>query len=120
MFKRLGKRKLFLKKILYSGIENETFVSTKKRLDENQKYINSSRLIPDTHSIDEHLKQADLQTFIWRQCMENTIEYLYSVVEVGRTSTEGLHSTWYICEQLPPSITDQSQNIKTGRGMFHK
>ena len=63
---------------MYSGIENETFVSTRKRLDENQKYINSSRLIPDTHSIDEHLKQADLQTFIWRQCMENTIEYPYS------------------------------------------
>ena len=59
-FKRLDKPKLFFQTILYSGKENETFVSTRKRLYENQKYKNSSRLIPDTHSTDEHLKRADL------------------------------------------------------------
>ena len=62
-FKRLGKLKLFFQTILYSGKENKTFASTRKRLDENQKYKNCSRLIPDTHSTDEHLKRADLQTF---------------------------------------------------------
>ena len=36
---------------------------------------NDSRLIPDTHSPDEHLKRADLQPFIRRQCMVNIIEY---------------------------------------------
>ena len=74
-FKRLDKPKLFFQTILFSGKKNETFVSTRKRLDKNQKYKNSSRLIPDTHSTDEHIKRADLQTFIWRQCIKNIIEY---------------------------------------------
>ena len=39
------------------------------------KIKNSSRLIPDTHSTDEDIKRADLQTFIWRQCIKNIIEY---------------------------------------------
>ena len=68
-FKRLDKPKLFFQKILYSCKENETFVSARKQLYENQRYKNSCRLVPDTHSADENLKQAVLQTFIWRQCM---------------------------------------------------
>ena len=55
-FKRLDKLELFFQTILYSGKENETLVSARKRLYENQKYKNSSRLIPDTHNTDEHLK----------------------------------------------------------------
>ena len=74
-FKRLDKPKLFFQKILYSGKEHETFVFTRKQLHENQKYKNSCRLIPDTDSTDEHTKQAHLQTFIWRLCIENIIEY---------------------------------------------
>ena len=74
-FKRLDKPRLFFQTILYSGKENETFATTRKPFYENQKYKNSSRLIPDTHSTNEHLKRADLQTFIWRVCMENIIEY---------------------------------------------
>ena len=57
-FKRLDKPKLV------SAKKMKLFVSTRKRLYENQKYKNSSQLLPDTHSTDEHLKQADLQTFI--------------------------------------------------------
>ena len=66
-FKRLDKPKLFFSTILHSGKGNETFVSTRKQLYENQEYKNSSRLIPDNHSTDEHLKRADLQTFTSRQ-----------------------------------------------------
>ena len=64
-FKRLDQPKLYFQTILFSGKENETFVSTRKRLYQNQKYKNGPRLIPDTHSTDEHLKRTDLQTFIW-------------------------------------------------------
>ena len=119
-FKRLDKPTLFYQTILYWGKENETFVSTRKRLCKSQKYKNSSRLIPDTHSADEHLKQADLQTFIWIQCMENIIEYPDLIDRGWQASTEGLCPRWYSCEQLSPSITDKSQNIKTGRSMFQK
>ena len=91
-----------------------------KQLYENQKYKNSSRLIPDTYSTDEHLKRADLQTFISRQCMENIIEYPDPINRGWQASTERLCPPWYSCEQLPPSITDKSQNIKTGRSMLHK
>ena len=78
-FKRLDKPKLFFQRISYSGKENKTFVSTRKRLYKNQKYKNSSQLIPDTHSTHDHLKWADLQTFIWRQCMGNIIEYPHPI-----------------------------------------
>ena len=75
LFKRLDKIKLFFQKILYSGKENETFVTTRKQLYEGQKCKNSSRLISTTDSTDEHPKRADSQTFIWRQCKKNIIEY---------------------------------------------
>ena len=62
-FKKLDEPGLFFQTILYSGKENETFVSTRKRLYENQTYKNISRLIPDTHSTDEHLKRVDEHLF---------------------------------------------------------
>ena len=77
-------------------------------------------MISDTHSEDEHLKRADLQTFIWRQGMENIIEHPGPIDRGWQASTEGLCPFWYSCEQLPPLITDKSQNIKTGRSMFHR
>ena len=80
--KKLVEPDLFFQTILYSGKEIETFVSTRKRLYENQTYKNISRLIPDTHSTDEHLKRVDLQTFIWRKCTENIIEYPDPIVKV--------------------------------------
>ena len=119
-FKRLDKPKLFFQAILFSGKKNETFVSTRKWLDKNQKYKNSSQLIPDTHSTDEHIKRADLQTFIWRQCIKNIIKYPDNIDSGWQTSMEGLCPLWWSFEQLPPSITDKSQNIKTGRSMFNK
>ena len=100
--------------------ENETFVYTRKRLYKNQKHKNSSRFISDTHSIDEHLKRADLQKFIWRQCMENIINYPDPIDRGWQASMEGLCQLWYSCKQLPPSITYKIQNIKIGRSMFHK
>ena len=42
-FKRLGKPKLLLQTILYSGKETETLVSTRKRLYENQ----NTKTVPD-------------------------------------------------------------------------
>ena len=86
--------KTLIRYYLYSGKENETFVSTTKRLYKNQKYKNSSRLIPDTDSSDEHLKRADLQTLIWRQCMENIIEYPDPIDRGWQASTEGLCPLW--------------------------
>ena len=77
-------------------------------------------MIPDTHSTDEHFKRADLQTFIWRQCMSNIIEYPDPIGRGWQASTEDLFPLWYSCEQLPPSITDKNQTMKTGRSMFHK
>ena len=116
-FKRLDKLKLFFQTILHSGKENEPFVSTRKRLYENQKYKNSSRLIPTTRSTDEHLKRADSQTFIWRQCMENIIEYPDPNNRGWQASKEGLCPLWYSCEQVLPSVTEKDQSIKTGRSI---
>ena len=52
--------------------------------------------------------------------MENIIEYPDPIDKGLQASTQGLCTLWFSCEQLPPSIADKSQNIKTGRSMFHK
>ena len=62
-FKKLDEPDLFFQTMLYSGKENETFVSTRKRLYENQTHKNISRLIPDTRSTEEYLKRVDEHLF---------------------------------------------------------
>ena len=52
--------------------------------------------------------------------MSNIIEYPDPIGRGWQASTEGLFPLWYSCEQLPPSITDKNQTMKTGRSMFHK
>ena len=73
-FKRLDKPKLFFQAILFSG-KKKKLLSLQGNDLIMQKCKNNSRLIPDTHSTDEHIKRADLQTFFWRQCIKNIIEY---------------------------------------------
>ena len=77
-------------------------------------------MISDTYSTDEHLKRADLQIFIWRQCMKNIIEYPDPINRGWQVSTEGVCPLWYSCEQLPPSIIGKGQNVKTGGSIFDK
>ena len=57
-----------------------------------------SRSIPDTHSTDKHLERADLQTFIWRQGMENIIKYRDSNSRRGQAPMEGLCPLKFSCE----------------------
>ena len=117
---KVWQSKVIFLTILYSGKENETFVSTRRRLYKNQTYKSSSRLIPDTDSTDEPLKRADLQTFLGGQCMENIIEYPDPIDRGWQASAKGLCPVWFGSEELPTLITDKSQNMKTGRSMFHK
>lgn len=73
-FKRLDIPKLFFQTVFYSGKEN-TRLYTEKTMKIRKPEKNSSRLILDTHNVDEylneHLKWEDLQISIQRQCMEN-------------------------------------------------
>ena len=64
-------------------------------------------------------KIKNLQTFIWKQCMENIREHPDSIDRGWKTSTEGLFPLLYVCEVLPPSNTDKSQNIEIERSMFY-
>ena len=52
--------------------------------------------------------------------MENIIEYADLIDRGWQASTEGLCPLWFGSEQLPPYISDKSQNMKTERSMFHK
>ena len=52
--------------------------------------------------------------------MENIIEYPDPINRVWQASTEGFCPLWYSCEQLPQSVIEKCQNIKTGRSMFDK
>ena len=65
----------FVKQVLYPGKAAETFVGTRMRMYERQKTKSSLTMLPDLSSTKEHLKRADLQAYIWYQCLSTNIKY---------------------------------------------
>ncbi len=65
----------FLQTVMYSGKDEESHVETRLRMYERQKVKSSVPLIPDQSSAREHVKRADCQARIWKQCMEENIHY---------------------------------------------
>ena len=56
----------FFQTIIHAGKEKETITQRKCRVYLKQKTKSSTNLIPDEGSIMEHLKRANLQTYIWK------------------------------------------------------
>ena len=68
-FHHLDDAKLFVQTLMYSGTKEETVTETRTKMYMKQKIKSSSTLIPDESSLMEHLRRADLQTYIWKQCV---------------------------------------------------
>ena len=59
---------------MYAGKEKETIAQRKYRVYLKQKKKLSTNLIPDEGSNMEHLKRTNLQTYIWKQSLEQNME----------------------------------------------
>ena len=105
----------FMQTVMYPGKDDEIFVQTRVRMHNNQKLKSSLSLIPDASSAREHIKRAELQCYIWRQCLQQTIDYPSPVNWGWEDSDNGLRPVWYLCSQLPPSILrSRKQKAKGG------
>ena len=92
--------------VLYPGRDGEDYVQTRIRMYEQQKTKSSLSLLPDKHSAEQHLKRANLQTYLWMQCLQKDIDYPSIDDDTGWKETDdGLVPVWYSCSQFPPSLT---------------
>ena len=64
----------FVQRVMYPGKEGEGFVETRMHMYKRQKIKSSLTLLPDLSSTKEHLKRADLQAYIWYQCLSQRTE----------------------------------------------
>eukprot|EP00795_Rhopilema_esculentum_P003494 gene3494-1875_t len=83
----LNDARIFMQTILYAGKSEESLIQTRSKMFEKQKTKSSLQLLPDPNSLDQHLKRADLQTFIWRKCLLHNVNYV-SAEGRGWVSTE--------------------------------
>lgn len=94
----------FMQTVMYPGKEGEDYVDTRIRLYDQQKVKSSLSLLPDKHSSYEHLKRSNLQTYIWRQCLKQNIDYPPPEDNGWQQSDDGLVPVWFSCSQFPPSL----------------
>ena len=91
------------------------------RMHNNQKLKSSLSLVPDASSAREHINRAELQCYIWRQCLQQTIDYPSPVNRGCEDSDNGLRPVWYLCSQLSPSILrGRKQKAKCGDHVMTK
>ena len=95
--------------ILYFGKINESVTKAKCRMYDRQKTKSSMNLIPDKSSLLEHLKRANLQTYIWKQCTKQNIT-MPPLAGNGWKENEGrIIHVWYLTSQLPPCLSRKSE-----------
>lgn len=68
--------KEFIRTVIYSGKENESYVETRIRLYQNLKSKSSMPLPPDPDSVLQVIKRAHHQTYLWLRCCERMVDRL--------------------------------------------
>ena len=63
----------FIQKHVYCGNINEELVKTKMRLYDTMKAKTTQCIFPDSHSLKENIKRANLQACYWRHYLEHNI-----------------------------------------------
>ena len=72
---------------------------------DQQKSKSSVTLLPDKHSAMQHIRRANLQTYIWKQCLLKDISYP-NPEDYGWTVNENsLGPMWCDSPQLPPGLS---------------
>ena len=58
----------FMHTVMYPWKVNEDFVEKRIRMYDQQKSKSSLTLLPEKHCVMQHIRQANLQTYICKQC----------------------------------------------------
>ena len=92
-----------------------TITVTCVQMYENQQVKSSVNLISDFSSVKNHVLRADLQTFVWKQCMvQNMI--VPSLDGRGWCERDGkILPVWYDIPQFPPSLPRYPKKKQTGQ-----
>ena len=72
---------------------------------EQQRVKSSLGLLPDKNSSPEHLKRSNLQACIWKQCLQQDIDYPPPENNGWQQTDHGLVPVWFSCSQVPPSLS---------------
>ena len=63
----------FIQKCAYHGKTNDELVETRMRQYNTMKTKAIQTVSPDPHSLKEHIKRANLQSYYWRHYLEHNI-----------------------------------------------
>ena len=101
----------FIQKCKYRGKINEELVETRMRQFNMMKTKTTQTILPDPHSLKEHIKRANLQAYYWRHYIEHNITKV-SPCRAGllRDETNGLRPSWYECSQLQTSLKEKRKS----------
>eukprot|EP00794_Sanderia_malayensis_P017944 gene17944-biopygen12930 len=91
--------KEFIRKIVYNGAAEETYVQTRINIYRNMKSKSSLPLPPDPDSVREAIKRVHCQVFTWIRCCKVTIEDIPADENGWRWD-----EVWFKGRQFPPSI----------------
>ena len=88
------------------------------RLYETMKAKTTQSILPDSHSLKEHVKRANLQACYWRHYLEHNLTkvdhcragWLRETNEIN-----GLKPFWYECRQLPTSMKRKRKSQAKGK-----
>ena len=106
----------FIQKYVYRGKTNEELVETRMRQYNTMKTKTTQTILPDPHSLKEHIKRANLQAYYWRHYLEhNKIKVDPSAADWLRDETNELKAFWCECSQLPTSMKGKRKSQAKGK-----
>ena len=106
----------FIQKYVYRGKINEELVKTRMRQYSTKETKRTQTILPDPHSLKEHIKRANLQAYYWQHYLEHNIAK-EDPCRAGwlRDETNGLKPLWYECRQLPTSMKEKRKSQAKGK-----
>ena len=107
---------IIIQKYVYRGKTNEELVETRMRQYNTMKTKTTQTILPDPHSLKEHIKRANLQAYYWRHYLERNVTKV-DPCRAGwlRDETNGLKPIWYECNQLPHSMKEKRKPLAKGK-----
>ena len=102
----LENAKEFVRTVLYSGKQRESYIETRIRLYQEMKMKSSMSLPPDPDSVVQVIKRAHYQAYFWRRCIEINVEMIPFANYGWKWCEEQelVVPVWFTGDQLPPSL----------------
>lgn len=102
----------FIRTVMYPGKDNKDYVETKIRMYEQQKVKSSLTLLPDRYRSAEHVKRANLRTYIWKPCLLKDTDHPNPEEFGWQVEDNSLVPLWFTSSQLPPSLCKKPSRSK--------